>query len=350
MWSRLRLGATLYVIFACAACGSSAACLYGQMKCGDQCVDLATDPANCGDCGAACGADQVCADSSCQCPAGQSECAGQCVDLTSDGSNCGSCGTTCIAPQYCSASACVCTASGGTCTDSSQCCAGLDCLGGTCGTCTDPSYPQYCPELGGVCAGSMAACSTLTQCPDGHDYYCNSSALSVDCNSNHCVCPTDYPVYCPPTGPDEGTCWATGADCTTVTDCGGTPYACFSGEHYDCSTSKCYCDSGLSYCAGVSNACISLQSDVNNCGSCGHVCPGGEVCSGGSCQVATPTCPPGETYCSGYGCVDLSTNWSNCGFCGNSCHSDPVCDPGFGCISCYYECESSSCVQIMCSG
>jgi hypothetical protein len=59
------------------------ACGAGRMCCGTTCVDLATDPMNCGACGAACttGAQPGC-------------CAGRCVDLVSN-TNCGQCGRDC---------------------------------------------------------------------------------------------------------------------------------------------------------------------------------------------------------------------------------------------------------------
>jgi hypothetical protein len=42
------------------------------------------------------------------------------------------------------------------------------------------------------------------------------------------------------------------------------------------------CPAGQTLCTGV---CVDEQTDVNNCGSCGNVCPMGQVCSAGSCVV-----------------------------------------------------------------
>jgi hypothetical protein len=67
----------------------------------DYCADTRSDSANCGGCGQACGADQICdGNSSCQCRVdgggGYSEwCNGVCVATASDPNNCGYCGARC---------------------------------------------------------------------------------------------------------------------------------------------------------------------------------------------------------------------------------------------------------------
>ena len=60
-------------------------------------------------------------------------------------------------------------------------------------------------------------------------------------------------------------------------------------------------------------ACVFLSSDPNNCGACGHVCPGGHLCVNGTCQE----CPQSyQTLCGGT-CTDVSWDSNNCGACGN---------------------------------
>jgi hypothetical protein len=59
---------------------------------------------------------------------------------------------------------------------------------------------------------------------------------------------------------------------------GGCP-SCFSPTTLQCGT----CADG-----GPSN-CVNPNTDVNNCGGCGIVCTGGQVCSGGTCQAQPPT-------------------------------------------------------------
>src|SRR5690349_15741578 len=69
--------------------GQSANCASGQQSCGGTCIDVLANPANCGACGKACAADQVCDQGACKakaqgCSGGLLACGGGCVDpLTS---------------------------------------------------------------------------------------------------------------------------------------------------------------------------------------------------------------------------------------------------------------------------
>ncbi len=64
-------------------------------------------------------------------------------------------------------------------------------------------------------------------------------------------------------------------------------------------------------CCGVSpqesllRFCFYLATDINNCGTCGNICP-----------PSAPAC------CSGQ-CVNTQSNSTNCGFCGNVCINSP---------------------------
>ncbi len=88
-------------------------CSPGRVACGASCVDLTTDPRNCGACGNECLPGSVCAGASCACgcSAGRTSCrdgcnACLCTDLSIDSTHCGSCGTACAAGQICVAGAC----------------------------------------------------------------------------------------------------------------------------------------------------------------------------------------------------------------------------------------------------
>ncbi|MFZ5895028.1 MAG: SUMF1/EgtB/PvdO family nonheme iron enzyme [Myxococcota bacterium] len=129
--------------------------------------------------------------------------------------------------------------------------------------------------------------------------------------------------------------------------CDDTNAAC------DAATSTCrsFCDSEH-WCGGVahenplgyaqscedtpkssecSGACVDLQTDSKNCGTCGVVCPSGAKCVGAVCA-----CPGGQTLC-GEACIDTSLNPKHCGSCGNQCKA------GEGCFSgkCAAECPTS---------
>lgn len=63
--------------------------------CNDQCVDLALDPENCGDCNTICSSG-VCNDSLCLvCGADETVCGRQCINTATDPDNCGGCGVPC---------------------------------------------------------------------------------------------------------------------------------------------------------------------------------------------------------------------------------------------------------------
>jgi len=95
--------------FLAAGCGSSS-CPSHFKTCGNVCVDVYTDPANCGACGTACAGGQVCSAGACglSCAATETVCGGTCRDLQTDSNNCGTCGKTCGPGQACSAGACGC--------------------------------------------------------------------------------------------------------------------------------------------------------------------------------------------------------------------------------------------------
>src|SRR5689334_14382694 len=65
----------------------------GETLCGTACVDVLTDPANCGMCAMACATGEVCSSGGCvgMCTMGLMDCMGACVDTSADPANCGGC-------------------------------------------------------------------------------------------------------------------------------------------------------------------------------------------------------------------------------------------------------------------
>lgn len=88
---------------------NGASCAAG-VCCGGTCTDVANDSWNCGSCGVACQAPQLCVARRCatfECPPTQALCGSVCTSLATDRSNCGLCGNACPAGMGCGESVCL---------------------------------------------------------------------------------------------------------------------------------------------------------------------------------------------------------------------------------------------------
>src|SRR5271170_6324517 len=138
-------------------------CPATQTMCGATCATLDTDRANCGKCGNACPAENVCSAGTCTslCAAVQTLCTGDsgafCASTQTDNANCGTCGTVCTSGQSCVAGVC---AACSTC--SPQCGAGESLCGPDGGaTCTATQTDNA------NCGTCGTACGAGTSCVAG---------------------------------------------------------------------------------------------------------------------------------------------------------------------------------------
>jgi Fibrinogen beta and gamma chains, C-terminal globular domain/Stigma-specific protein, Stig1 len=271
-------------------------------------VNVNTDNANCGACGRACAAGQVCAAGACvtTCAAGTTNCSGDCVNTGTDPRNCGACGRACslanVAVNACVAGGCVI----GGCSTGFGDCDGMAANG--CETNVRASDVSNCGGCGVVCrfANAAASCAlgacALGTCATGFANCDASAANGCEVNVNT----------------DNGNCGACGR-------------ACAAGQVCAAGTCMTTCASGTTNCSGT---CANLMTDTANCGTCGTACALANVstnaCTGGACVVGA--CTTGFGNCNGTasdGCeVNLNTSVTHCGRCGNTCATGLTCVAG----------------------
>ncbi len=245
-------------------------CGPGTSLCQGKCVDLQKDGANCGACGKACKAGEVCSAGKCAfvCPAGQAMCtaasgAPYCANLQSDNKDCGGCGKACAAAEACVAGKCTftcpgnltkCSPAGG-----SPYCAATDSDNKNCGAC------------GKACAATEA---------------CVAGKCTLTCPPAQTKCaPAGGPAFCASTQSDNK-------------NCGQCGFACKSNEV--CTSGVCvpFCLPGQTQCkpaGGGAPYCANLQTDASDCGKCGAACAAPQKCLAGKCLAQS--------------CVGLSSHW-----------------------------------------
>lgn len=261
------------------------------------CADTRNDPANCGSCGAACPASQLCVSGHCVvgCTPGLTMCAGRmdggvaayCAGLQDDPSNCGGCGVQCSAPAHevarCTAGHCsyVCAPGFGDCngTTTDGCETDLGSTVGDCGACGVVCAPAHAT---GAC---VAGACTIGSCATGFG----------DCN--HAVadgCETALGVPCTPAAPCRTGATACGPTAAVCNDTGPQPAGSM-------------CGSGM-FCSATS-ACV--------------MCSPGAPCSTGTpCTTGTTDCTTGTPVCHA---TRLSAN--------APCGTNQICNASGACVA-----------------
>ncbi len=272
------LGFACIALWTVGCATAEAPCDTGTTRCDGLCTDLASDFANCGECGARCAPGETCDGGLCAaaCPAGLDLCGTECVDDRSDPDHCGGCDEACAGGEVCVDAGC-----DATCPAPRIACAGA---------CVDPMSDA------GHCGGCDVACEAGLVCSEGEcDATCQSEL--VDC-AGSCVDTTSDLRHC-------GKC---GHECDPGNVCVGG--ACVRA-----------CPPGQMDCGG---RCVDTLRDRARCGGCAIQCEDGEYCEAGVCTL---TCTAGSEPCDG-ACVDTDHDPVNCGLCGVDCGASNVCVDG----------------------
>jgi hypothetical protein len=188
----------------------------------------------------------------------------------------------------------------------------------------------------GACEGEVVPAAEV--CYNSVDEDCDGQ-LDTGCAPQFCVPNTTRPCYSgAPATQGIGICHAGVETCNPE----GSGYGACEGEVLPQAE---VCDNIDNNCNGQVDEGFDLSGDLNNCGSCGHVCAQGQSCQSGVCQ---PSVPPDGTPCDD-GNLCTENDVYQTGICvgtprvcddGVVC-TDDVCDAGTG--SCVHVPNNSSC-------
>ena len=270
-------------------CSNGVCCIDGTVGCNGNCVDLASDPQNCGSCGHACDPGAECSGGQCGCTDNQTNCDGHCIDTQNDHDNCGSCGHACTGCEICATGQC-----SSICTEDAPC--------------------------------------------------CNDHCVSTQCDPPRVFDPTACECVCPPGNQCGDACCTDGQEC-----CNGQCFdPCLDNAPRDPSTCQCGCGNGTvcgTECCAYSDECCNDQC-VTVCppgqqrdpSTCACVCSAGEVCGPFCCSSDKVCCPDALT---GMSCRDPDPVCSGCTYsCGDIC-----CGQYEYCVRCAdysYQCAANS--------
>ncbi len=337
-------------------------------------VNLDNDPVHCGACATPCtpkpNVEPSCVARAClpgACKAGFADCDSDAtngceVDLFGDANNCGACARACAALPFastvCTGATCAigaCHAGHDDCDHSvwSGCEADLATDVRNCGACgnTCPAVPHGTPGCAADKCGVGACDAGYADCDgdpaNGCEVNLANDPLNCAACGNKCAAVANGAPVCSGFSCGIGSCVMPYADCfggsadgcetnltSSVDHCGGCATICPAVAHGTraCSSGSCgigVCASGYGDCnKTLADGCeIAFSTDVNNCGSCGNVCPtpanAVAGCASSACTLAA--CNAGYSDCNGKatdGCeLNTSVDAKNCGGCGIVCGS-----------------------------
>ncbi len=254
----------------------------------------ASDVSNCGACGNACASGPnstaTCAASACvlACAAGFADCdhaaANGCeVDASTDRNNCGGCGVACGADQVCAAGACTAVTCTGTTADcnhlaSDLCEVDLGADVANCGGCgVACSFPHAAPQCTAGACGFAVCDPGWADCDGVQANGCEVDLTSDAANCGGCGTACSFPNargVCVASACGMGACAPGWADCDGVQA---------NGCEVNLGADTSNCGACGRVCAGVTNGAATCAAGV-----CGSTCNAGYTTCGGAC-VAGPS-------------------------------------------------------------
>jgi hypothetical protein len=118
------------------------------------------------------------------------------------------------------------------------------------------SFNCLCGQNSGCCQYTSPTGTTRLSCYSTQSHVCVVDSLRT---GKYCLCPSGSPV-------------------------------CRNGGCSKATTPVCPVDAPVRCQSATGSSCVNLQSDENNCGTCGNKCMNGEECEGGVCQ-SNVVCP-----------------------------------------------------------
>jgi hypothetical protein len=263
----------------------------------DEGFNLLNNAANCGACGNACAVGQSCSNGHCKWNVPQNSCVSSAevcdgidndcdgvidenFNLQSDPANCGTCGRACGASQICQSGHCQYTVPQ------------LNCV----------SVPETCNNQDDDCDGVIDDGFNLLTDPNNCGICGRACGAGKSCISGKCTwnlpqsqC-TPTPEICDNIDNDCDGVVDNGFNLqTNNANCGVCGHACANGQH--CQSGHCQWDQPQNQCVAVAETCNQIDDDCDglidenwnfltdktHCGNCYTACAGLQFCSNGHC-------------------------------------------------------------------
>ncbi len=207
---------------------------------------------------------------------------------------------------------------------------GTSCMGapsqacGNCGTQTRTCTNGMWSDWS-TCSGTGVCAPNATQaCEESGTQTCGANCqwAACGCTAGETACGGT----CVTVSTDVHNCGACGTDCTMLAHVNGASAACTAGH---CSYG---CAAGYADCSDGGAGCTASLSAATSCGACGSVCstplPMCAAADAGGPSTCLSQCSgAASTMCNG-SCVDTQTDPGHCGACGNACAAGSTCEAG----------------------